>query len=119
LFTRKHHEYRKDVERAFGVLQAQYAICKGPARLWSQEDLKYIMDCIVILHNMGIHYERNMNPLRIEDYVGASEPRLDSNRNVPAVRELIEKHLQIQSRPAHHELKQDLMQHVWARYGSE
>jgi hypothetical protein len=57
--------------------------------------------------------------LRIEDYVGASEPRLDSNRNVPAVRELIEKHLQIQSRPAHHELKQDLMQHVWARYGSE
>jgi hypothetical protein len=57
--------------------------------------------------------------LRIEDYVGASEPRLDSNRNVPAVRELIEKHLQIQSRPAHHELKQDLMQHVWARYGTE
>jgi hypothetical protein len=42
LFTRKQHEYRKDVERAFGVLQAQYAICKGPARLWSQEELKYI-----------------------------------------------------------------------------
>jgi hypothetical protein len=119
LFTRKHHEYRKDVERAFGVLQAKYAICKGPARLWSQGDLKYIMDCIVILHNMGIHYERNMNRLRIEDYVGASVPRLDENRNVPAVRELIDKHWQIQSRPGHHELKQDLMQHVWARYGSE
>jgi hypothetical protein len=40
LFTQKQHEYRKDVERAFGVLQAKYAICKGPARLWSQEDLK-------------------------------------------------------------------------------
>jgi hypothetical protein len=119
LFTQKQHEYRKDVERAFGVLQAKYAICKGPARLWSQEDLKYIMNCIVILHNMGIHYERNMNALRVEDYEGASHPRLDNNRNVPAVRELIEKHRQIQSRPGHHQLKQDLMQHVWARYGSE
>jgi hypothetical protein len=107
------------VERAFCVLQAQYAICKGPARLWSQEELKYTMDCIVILHNMAIHYERHMNPLRIEDYVGASPPRLDSNRNVPAVRELIAKHRQIQSQPGHHELKQDLMQHVWARYATE
>jgi hypothetical protein len=119
LFTRKHHEYRKDVERAFGVLQAQYAICKGPARLWNQEDLKYIMDCIVILHNMSIHYERDMNPLRIEDYVGASKPQLDSNRNVPAVREFIDKHRQIQSRPCHLQLKQDLMHHVWARYGPQ
>jgi hypothetical protein len=117
--TRQHHEYRKDVERAFGAFQAKYVICKGPARLRSSEDLKYIMDCIVILHDMGIHYERHMNPFTIQDYVGASEPHLDENRNVQAVRELIEKHQQIQSRQGHEQLKQDLMHHVWARYGSE
>jgi hypothetical protein len=110
LFTRKHHEYRKDVERAFGVLQAKYAISKG---LESRRP-QIIMDCIVILHNMGIHYERNMNPLAIQDYVGAFEPRLDENRNVPAIRELIEKHQQIQSRQGHEQLKQNLMHHVWA-----
>ena len=102
LFTAKQHEYRKDVERAFGVLQAKYAICKGPSRLWKHEDLKYIMDCIVILHKMGIRYERNLNQLRIEDYEGASVPRLDANRNVPEVRQLIAKHRQIQSRIANH-----------------
>jgi hypothetical protein len=31
LFTMKQAEYRKDVERCFGVLQGQYAIIKGPA----------------------------------------------------------------------------------------
>jgi hypothetical protein len=77
------------------------------------------MDCIVLLYNMGIHYERNMNLLAIQDYVGASEPRLDDNRNAPAVRELIEKHKKIQSRQGHEQLKQDLTHHVWARYGSE
>jgi hypothetical protein len=54
IFTTKQHAHRKDVERAFGVLQAKYAICKRPARMWDHEDLKYIIDRIVILHNMGI-----------------------------------------------------------------
>ena len=37
-------EYRKDVERCFRVLQGQYAIIKGPARLWDPVDLKFIVD---------------------------------------------------------------------------
>ena len=37
-------EYRKDVERCFRVLQGQYAIIKGPARLWHPVDLKFIVD---------------------------------------------------------------------------
>jgi hypothetical protein len=59
-FTIKQCEYRKDVERSFGVLQAKYAIMKGPTRQWSVEDLKYIVDCVIILHNMGIMYESGM-----------------------------------------------------------
>jgi hypothetical protein len=60
-----------------------------------------------------------MNPFTIQDYVGASEPRLDENRNVLAIRELIEKHQQIQSRQGHEQQKQDLMHHVWTQHGSE
>ena len=37
-FTRAQQAARKDVERAFGVLQSRFAMVRGPARLWSKED---------------------------------------------------------------------------------
>jgi hypothetical protein len=117
-FTSKQHEYRKDVERAFGVLQTKYAIIKGPTRLWNPHDLKYIVDCFVILHNMGILYERVMEELRIEDYEEATLPTLDPNRNVPEVRHLIQRHRLIQSRLGNEQLKADLIEHVWNKFGS-
>jgi hypothetical protein len=51
---------------------------KGPARLWSQEDLKYIVDCVIILHNMDIFYEQGMEDLRIEDYENDPKAPADS-----------------------------------------
>jgi hypothetical protein len=84
-FAKEQSMYRKDVECVFGIMQAKYAIMKGPARLWSQEDLKYIVDCVIILHNMGIFYEQGMEDLRIEDYENATRGNLDNNRDVPAV----------------------------------
>ena len=118
-FTLKQAAYRKDMERAFGVLQAKYAIIKGPARRFKPVALKYIVDCIIILHNMGIDYEKGMEELRIEDYDGATTPRLDPNRNVPEVRQLIARHRQIQSRPANEQLKADLIEHVWNKFGAQ
>ena len=29
---------RKDVERAFGILEAQFAIVRGPAKFWDQKN---------------------------------------------------------------------------------
>jgi len=34
-FTRAQQATRKDVERAFGVLQSRFAMAWGPARLWN------------------------------------------------------------------------------------
>ena len=118
-FTLKQAEYRKDVERAFGVLQAKYAIMKGPARKFNPIAQKNIVDCVIILHNMGIDYEKGMEELRIEDYVDATRPRLDPNRNVPEIRQLIARHRQIQSRPANEQLKADLIEHVWNKFGAQ
>lgn len=42
-FAMHQERVRKDVERAFGVLQSRFAIVKGPARFWQREDLQKIM----------------------------------------------------------------------------
>jgi hypothetical protein len=60
--------------------------------LWSEVDLKYIVDCVIILHNMVILYEKDMEQLQIEDYENATRATLDTNRDVPAVQELINRH---------------------------
>jgi hypothetical protein len=118
-FTLKQAEYQKDVERAFGVLQAKYAIMKGPARKFNPVALKYIVDCVIILHNMGIDYEKGMEELRIEDYDDAMRLRLDPNQNVPEIHQLIARHRQIQSRQANEQLKANLIEHVWNKFGAE
>jgi hypothetical protein len=58
-FTRAQDALRKDVERAFGVLQSCFAMVRGPTRWWSKVDLWFIMQACVILHNMIIEDERD------------------------------------------------------------
>ncbi|XP_028122728.1 uncharacterized protein LOC114319867 [Camellia sinensis] len=60
LFARMQEACLKDVERAFGVLQARFNIISVPARSWSDEDLYYIMKKCIILHNMIIEDERDI-----------------------------------------------------------
>lgn len=45
---------RKGIERAFGVMQAMFAIVWGPARFWNKDVLAKIITCCVISHNMII-----------------------------------------------------------------
>lgn len=46
---------RKDIERAFGVLQAKFHIVALPCKLWSNIEMKNIMYCCVIHHNMVVN----------------------------------------------------------------
>ena len=50
---------RKDDERAFGVLQARFAIVRGPGHFWDDDTLSLIMRACVIMHNMIIEDERD------------------------------------------------------------
>ena len=59
LFTLHQEAYRKDVERAFGILQARWKIISEPARGWSRENLNSIMMSCIILHNMIVEDERD------------------------------------------------------------
>ncbi|XP_068313772.1 uncharacterized protein [Pyrus communis] len=53
----RQESYRKDVERAFGILQTRWAIVRGPARFWQTKDLHSIMMTCIILHNMIVEDE--------------------------------------------------------------
>ncbi|XP_047965981.1 uncharacterized protein LOC125210474 [Salvia hispanica] len=57
VFAQRQESARKDVERGFGVLQARWAIVKGPARSWYRHHIANIMYAYIILHNMIIHDE--------------------------------------------------------------
>ncbi|XP_071714163.1 uncharacterized protein [Rutidosis leptorrhynchoides] len=51
-FTRFHASARKDIERAFGVLQGKFHILSLPARAMQVNKMRKVMECCHILHNM-------------------------------------------------------------------
>jgi hypothetical protein len=51
-FTHWHQSVRKDIERAFGVLQPRWRILALPTRHWDRQYLDDMVRCCVVLHNM-------------------------------------------------------------------
>ncbi|XP_074327499.1 uncharacterized protein LOC141665414 [Apium graveolens] len=59
-FVTAQESIRKDVERAFRVLQSRFVMVRGPSRFWDVETMKYIIIACIILHNMMIEDERDL-----------------------------------------------------------
>ncbi|GJY95380.1 ALP1-like protein [Tanacetum coccineum] len=55
LYKMKHEAGRKDVERAFGVLNKKWKLITHPSRGMSRRRLSDVMYTCIILHNMIIH----------------------------------------------------------------
>jgi hypothetical protein len=58
-FAKEQEAARKDVERAFGILQAHSAIVRHPARAWSMQTQWEGMITCVIMHTMIVEVERD------------------------------------------------------------
>uniref|UniRef100_A0A0D3E0K5 DDE Tnp4 domain-containing protein n=1 Tax=Brassica oleracea var. oleracea TaxID=109376 RepID=A0A0D3E0K5_BRAOL len=59
LFAKVQETTRKDVERAFGVLQARFAIVRNPVKTLDKEKIWKIMRACIIQHNMIVEDERD------------------------------------------------------------
>ncbi|CAL2272167.1 unnamed protein product [Prunus armeniaca] len=128
--------YRKDVERCFGILQAQWAIIKGAVRLFDEEVLRNIMMTCIILHNMIVEDEYDydvdevyepdpMNTTLIRIYEKPMGPNGEPVQHDPLVRDgtfmhrMIERYTEMQSSYIHEHRQVDLMEHLWAMKGNE
>ncbi|XP_047327607.1 uncharacterized protein LOC124931224 [Impatiens glandulifera] len=84
LFAQQQEACRKDVERAFGVLQARFAIIRQPARMWNIDGLGKIMRACIILHNIIVEDERDSYSRNWEniDFEGSNNSGSSSSVNV-------------------------------------
>jgi hypothetical protein len=115
-FTKAQEAVRKDVERAFGVLQARFSMVKGPARIWDKDTLWYTMTSAVIIHNMIIENERDEEEDYDYDQDGGEVLRLEDyeQRDPLVLEEFLKIHQKIEDRQVH----EGLMEHLWALHGS-
>ncbi|KAJ9547406.1 hypothetical protein OSB04_019949 [Centaurea solstitialis] len=132
LFAEHQEGVRKDVERAFGVLQARFAFLRHPCLVWDKENMGQIMIACIILHNMIVEDERHTylcyyDPIEflndmptnqrgsvVEDdsqLPGFSVERIASLSSYMANRE------QHRNREAHNALKNNLIEHIWQKFG--
>ncbi|XP_050253758.1 uncharacterized protein LOC126699825 [Quercus robur] len=118
LFAKAQEAYRKAVERAFGVLQARFAIVRGFARFFYHETLQDIMKACIILHNMIIEDERDETEAVDLDYEHIDEISCTMSREpTNEFTKFIQVHQCIRDREVHSQLQMNLVEHLWQLQG--
>uniref|UniRef100_A0A0D3C5V5 Myb-like domain-containing protein n=1 Tax=Brassica oleracea var. oleracea TaxID=109376 RepID=A0A0D3C5V5_BRAOL len=126
LFAKHQEAVRKDVERVFGVLQARFAIVKNPALFWDKAQTGKIMRACIILHNMIVEDERDgytqfdVSGFQQGEETGSSHVNLDFSSNMPTnLVNMIGVRTRIRDRSMHEQLKADLVEHLWSKFGED
>ncbi|XP_056843307.1 uncharacterized protein LOC108808770 [Raphanus sativus] len=124
LFAKRQESARKDVERAFGVLQARFAIVRNPALTWDKKKIGKIMRACIILHNVIVENERNgYGRIDISEFEDGSVTRsseVETETDMPTnLNNMFSDQNQKELRDAHiHEqLKKYLVKHIWNKFG--
>ena len=129
LFAQHQESARKDVERAFGVLQARFAFIRRPCLVWDRDFMGKIMMACIIMHNMIVEDERDT----YQNYYDPTEFLTDtptttqgedvgsfnySTQRISNLSTYMTNRDQLRNREAHHALQNDLIEHIWAKFGS-
>ncbi|WVZ81221.1 hypothetical protein U9M48_028621 [Paspalum notatum var. saurae] len=79
-------------------------------RAWYPEDIRYIMETCIILHNMTIEDERNQEHVLGYDYEDSRLPQ-PVQRNHASIETIIELRRKMKDNEVHNRLQHDLMEH--------
>ena len=120
LFVTAQEAKRKDIERAFGILQSRFHVLTSGCRLWDREAMDTVIRTCVVLHNKIIDYEREHSIdggyINDSNYVPLHHmvvlPR-DPNQSVEEREVLM---VNMQNAEQHNLLQHDLMVEWWERW---
>ncbi|GKA24861.1 ALP1-like protein isoform X1 [Tanacetum coccineum] len=110
-FKRVQESARKDIERAFGVLQDRWGIITQHVRAYQINTIKRIMYCCIILHNMILDDQ----DFDISEYTDMYvSPESDIQRTwVEQCERLRRKNKELRDRRVHDNLRHDIVEHLW------
>jgi hypothetical protein len=107
---------RKDIERAFGVLQARWAVLRGPAYGWDRNRLTEIITACIIMHNMIV---KDKGQFAANTDFGDTTSGIESSQLIQEGRsEWVINHFDLRQQQRSLTLQNDLVEHLWARRGS-
>uniref|UniRef100_A0A0D3E509 DDE Tnp4 domain-containing protein n=1 Tax=Brassica oleracea var. oleracea TaxID=109376 RepID=A0A0D3E509_BRAOL len=119
LFAQHQEIARKDVERAFGVLQVHFAIVKNSALFGDKVKIGKIMRACIILHNMIVEDERDgytqydVSEFQPGEDNGSSHVDLTYSTDTPSnIANMMGVRTRIRDRQMHQQLKADLVEHI-------
>ncbi|XP_057780056.1 uncharacterized protein LOC130998658 [Salvia miltiorrhiza] len=135
LFSQHQEAARKDVERAFGVLQARFAFIKRPCLIWDRDIMGKIMIACIIMHNMIVEDERStylnyhdptefiedrlrQNTRQSEDGEGTNDFVYSTNK-IASLASYMRTRSQLRNREDHSSLLHDLIEHIWQKFGDD
>ncbi|KAJ9535503.1 hypothetical protein OSB04_un001365 [Centaurea solstitialis] len=97
---------RKDIERAFGILQKRWSIVKQPARVMEIRTMSNIMYACIILHNMIIENKNKAICIVPHDLPDPPNPQLTEEQRMANL-------FQVRNSTIQHNLWADLVEHIW------
>ena len=118
LFSKVQEALRKDIERCFGTLQAQFRILSLPCKLWAKDVMDDIITACMILHNMVVEDEFDVCFEDNEDDLlhGFVRPAMVRTLSAAGTRAVMSK---IEDKTAFHKLRNELIEHLWSQKGDE
>ncbi|GJW83348.1 ALP1-like protein isoform X1 [Tanacetum coccineum] len=105
LFKRKQESARKDVERAFGVLQGRWHIICQPAHAWTVNKLRRVMYTCIILHLSELDQRNYICPQSniLRSWVERCEVQRRKSKG-------------LRDKQTHTKLQRNVIEHLWQQH---
>lgn len=96
---------RKDIERAFGVLQAKFRIVRHPVEKWYVEDIQEVVTTCVILHNMMVEKRINEGETEHVGMYEIADADIPEAAAMPVVRDAAQEQVENEEREVEHRME--------------